>query len=104
MLGLVQLSSSHFLRSSGSSRRPVVSSSRDPVMVSSESDFSRPQNTDGSPGALRKISSGQRSSPVVSSEQNRTSSSRNVSNIKNLESTLRGIESLHFNNDERVQY
>ncbi|XP_024022747.1 casein kinase 1-like protein 2 isoform X2 [Morus notabilis] len=98
------LTSSNFVRSTGSSRRPAVSSSRDPLMVSSESDLSRPQNTDASPGTLRKISSGQRSSPIVSSEHNRTSSSRNISNIKNLESTLRGIESLHFNNDERVQY
>lgn len=104
MLGFLQLTSSNFLRSTGSSRRPAVSSSRDPLMVSSESDLSRPQNTDASPGTLRKISSGQRSSPIVSSEHNRTSSSRNISNIKNLESTLRGIESLHFNNDERVQY
>ncbi|XP_062087725.1 casein kinase 1-like protein 2 [Humulus lupulus] len=99
------LSSSHFIRSSGTSRRPAVSSSRDPGVITSESDFSRPQNTDASPGTLRKIPSGQRSSPIVSSEQNRTSSSsRNVSNMKNLESTLRGMESLNFNNDERVQY
>lgn len=98
------LTSTNFVRSTGSSRRPAVSSSRDQLMVSSESDLSRPQNTDASPGTLRKISTAQRSSPVVSSEHNRTSSSRNISNIKNLESTLRGIESLHFNNDERVQY
>ncbi|KAL5579442.1 hypothetical protein UlMin_011884 [Ulmus minor] len=99
------LSSSNFLRSSGSSRRAAVSSSHDPVMISSESDLTHPQNnTDASPGTARKISSGQRSSPIVSSENNRTSSGRNISNIKNLESTLRGIESLHFNNDERVQY
>lgn len=81
-----------------------MSSSRDPLMFSGESDLSRPQNSDASPGALRKISSGQRSSPVVSSEQTRTSSSRNVSNLKNFESTLRGIESLQVNNDERVQF
>ncbi|GMN36939.1 hypothetical protein TIFTF001_006421 [Ficus carica] len=98
------LTSTNFVRSTGSSRRPAVSSSRDQLMVSSESDLSRPQTTDASSGTLRKISTAQRSSPVVSSEHNRTSSSRNISNIKNLESTLRGIESLHFNNDERVQY
>ncbi|PON47100.1 Serine/threonine protein kinase [Parasponia andersonii] len=97
------LSSSHILRTSGSSRRPAISSSRDALVVSGESDLSRPQNTDASPGTLRKISSGQRSSPVPP-EQSRTSSSRNVSNIKNYESTLRGIESLNFNNDERLQY
>lgn len=100
----MQLSSSNFLRSSGSSRRAAVSSSRDAVIVGSESDLSRPQTSDLSPGTLGKISSGQRSSPVVPSENNRTSSGRNISNVKTLESTLRGIESLHFNNDERVQY
>ncbi|KAA8540272.1 hypothetical protein F0562_024165 [Nyssa sinensis] len=99
------LSGSNFLRSSASSRRPAISSSRDPVMVGNESDPSRPRTTDASPGALRKISSSvvQRSSPVLSSDQKR-SSSRNASNIKNFESTLKGIEGLHFNNDERVNY
>ncbi|TQE07798.1 hypothetical protein C1H46_006557 [Malus baccata] len=98
------LSSSNFMRSSGSSRRAAVSSSRDAVLVGSDADPSRPQTTELNPGTLGKISSGQRSSPVVPSENNRTSSGRNISNAKNLESTLKGIESLHFNNDERVQY
>ncbi|XP_024178710.2 casein kinase 1-like protein 2 isoform X1 [Rosa chinensis] len=97
------LSSSGFLRSTGSSRRAVVSSSRDAVIVGSESEPSRPQTREASPGTLGKISSVQ-SSPVVSSEQNRTTSGRNISTVKNLESTLRGIETLHFNSDERVQY
>lgn len=92
------LPSSIFSRPSGSSsRRPVISSSRDPAMASGESDPSRPQTADASPGTARVVSSGRRSSPVVSSEQNRTSSS----NTRNLESTIRGIESLHFSNDER---
>ncbi|XP_062154669.1 casein kinase 1-like protein 2 [Alnus glutinosa] len=96
------LSGSNFLRSSGSSRRGVISSNRDVVHTGSEADPSRPDTTDANPGAFRKISSGQRSSPVISSEH-RPSSGRNASNIKNFESTLRGIETLHFNNDERVQ-
>lgn len=103
-LGFVQLSSSSFLRSTGSSRRAAVSSSRDAVIVGSESNPSRPQTTETSSGTLGKISAVQRSSPVVSSEQNRTTSGRNISTVKNLESTLRGIETLHFNSDERVQY
>ncbi|CBI35912.3 hypothetical protein VitviT2T_013206 [Vitis vinifera] len=92
------------VRASGSSRRGAVSSSRDAVIVGGESDPSR-SRADASPGALRKISSGQRGSPVHSSEHKRISSGRNTSsNIKNFESTLKGIESLHFNNEERVQY
>ncbi|PRQ51417.1 putative non-specific serine/threonine protein kinase [Rosa chinensis] len=82
----------------------VVYSSWDAVIVGSESEPSRPQTTEASPGTLGKISSVQRSSPVVSSEQNRTTSGRNISTVKNLESTLRGIETLHLNSDERVQY
>lgn len=100
----MQLSSSSFLRSTGSSRRAAVSSSRDAGIVGSESDPSRPLTTEASPGTLGKLSTVQRSSPVVSSEQNRTTSGRNISTVKNLESTLRGIETLHFNSDERVQY
>ncbi|KAF7843530.1 casein kinase 1-like protein 2 [Senna tora] len=97
------LSSSHLFRSSGSQRRGAVSSSRDGGVVSSETEHSRPLAVEASPGALRKVSGTQRSSPIISSEHNRTSSGRNTSNTKNFESTLRGIESLHFN-DERVQF
>ncbi|KAL2462452.1 casein kinase 1-like protein 2 [Forsythia ovata] len=90
------LPSSNFFRSSGSSRRPAVSSSRDPVLTGNDYD---PSRKDASPGALRKISSAaQRSSPVVSSDHKRT-----ASNIKNFESTLKGIESMNFK-DERVHY
>ncbi|CAA3010857.1 casein kinase I-like [Olea europaea subsp. europaea] len=86
------LPSSSIFRLSGSSRRPAVSSSRDPV-----SDYD-PSRRDASPG-LRKISSAaQRSSPVVSSDHKRT-----ASNIKNFDATLKGVESLNFN-DERVHY
>ncbi|RVW43973.1 Casein kinase 1-like protein 2 [Vitis vinifera] len=100
------LSSSHFLgRSSGSSRRAAVSSSRDAAIMGSESDPSRAHTTEASPGAaVRRISSGQRSSPVGSSDPKRTSSGRNITNIKNYESTIRGIENLNFDNDERVHY
>lgn len=100
----VQISTSNFLRSSGSSRRPAVSSSREPVIAGADSEPSRARTTDASPGGLRKISStAQRSSPVLSSDQKRSSSTRNPSNIKNFESTLKGIEGLHFN-EERLHY
>lgn len=86
-----ELSSSHILQSSGSSRRPGVSSSRDPVTASNEPEASYGRTTDASPGTLRRVTStGQRSSPVVSSDQKRST------NIKNFESTLKGIEGLHF--------
>lgn len=98
----MQLSSSNFPRTLGSTRRGAVSSSRD-AAVFSETMTSHPLGVDASPAALRKISGAQKGSAITSSEHNRTSSGRNTSNIKNLESTLRGIEGLSFN-DERVQY
>nr|GFA48542.1 casein kinase 1-like protein 2 [Tanacetum cinerariifolium] len=86
-----ELSSSHILQSSGSSRRPGVSSSRDPALTSNEPEASYGRTTDASPGTLRRVTStGQRSSPVVSSDQKRST------NTKNFESTLKGIEGLHF--------
>ncbi|XP_060218464.1 casein kinase 1-like protein 2 isoform X1 [Lycium barbarum] len=78
-----ELSSSNFFRSSGSARHPVVSGSRDPVIAGG----------DAITGSLLKISSAaQRSSPVV---DKRRSSTRNT-NMKNLESTVKGIEDLSF--------
>ncbi|WCJ39485.1 casein kinase 1 [Euphorbia peplus] len=94
------LSSSNFMRSSGSSRRPTISSSREAALIMNDTDLTRSRTTDG-PGV--KISLGQRSPPILPSEQKHISA-RNVSNIKTFESTLRGMESLHFNHDERVHY
>jgi casein kinase 1 len=99
----MQVSSSSLFRPSGSARRVgAVSNSRDAV-VGSEIEPSLPLAREGSPGALLKTSGAQRNSPITSSEHKGTSSGRNTSNIKNFESTLRGIESLSFN-DEKVQY
>ncbi|KAK3210456.1 hypothetical protein Dsin_015162 [Dipteronia sinensis] len=101
------VSSSNFLGRSagGSSRRAAaaVSSSRD-AFIGSESDPQRSRTTEASPGAMHRISSGQRSSPVGSAEHKRTTSGRNTSHIKNYETTLKGIEGLHFDSDERVHY
>ncbi|TXG68518.1 hypothetical protein EZV62_003453 [Acer yangbiense] len=97
------VSNYNFLRSTGSSRRAAMSSSRDAPVVGSDSDPSRPRTADVNAGVLQKISSGQRISPVISSE-NRHTSGRSTANIKNFESTLRGIESLHLNTDERVHF
>ena len=55
-----------------------------------------------SPGGLRKVPSVQRSSPIGSSEQMRASSGRHPSNVKNYESTLKGIEGLRFDKEEKV--
>ncbi|KAG5537925.1 hypothetical protein RHGRI_025125 [Rhododendron griersonianum] len=98
------LSSSNFLRSSGSSRRPAVSSIRDPVIAGSDSDPSRVRTTDVSSEALQKISSAAQRSSVLSSDPKFNASGRITSNIKNLESALKGIEGLHFNGDERTHY
>ncbi|KHG04851.1 hypothetical protein F383_30273 [Gossypium arboreum] len=99
------LSSSNFLRSSGSSRRAAVSSSRDAAAIAvSDSERSHFRTTDATAGPFQKISSGQRNSPVLSSENKRPSSGRNTSNINNVESAVRGIESLHFRNEERLHY
>ena len=97
------LSSSNFFRPSGSARQTAILSSRDAAVGSEAEPSSRPLTLDSSQGALRKSSGAQRSSHIMSSEQNRISSGRNTSNINNLDSTVRGIESLNFN-DERAQY
>ncbi|KAK1414235.1 hypothetical protein QVD17_29977 [Tagetes erecta] len=79
-----EFSSNNILQSSGSSRRPGVSASREP-------EPSHGRTTDASPSALRRFpSTGRRSSPVVSSDHKQSN------NIKNFESTLKGIEGLHF--------
>lgn len=99
---MLQLSSSSFFRTSGSTRRPAVSSSRDPVITGVEPDPSHIRKTDASPGQLRKTSSvAQRSSPVMSSDQKRSSSTRMD---KNFEAALKGIEGLSVKNDERLHY
>ncbi|XP_044470887.1 casein kinase 1-like protein 1 [Mangifera indica] len=99
------LSSSYVVgRSGGSSRRAAaVSSSRD-AFAGTEADHQRSRTTDASPGAVHRISSAQRSSPVGSSDPKRSSSGRNTTHIKTYETTLKGIEGLHFDGDERVHY
>ncbi|KAG7984036.1 hypothetical protein I3843_04G136800 [Carya illinoinensis] len=82
-------------RPSGSSRRAAVSSSRD-AFVESESDPNHSRPTEASPGAARRISSGQRSLPVGSSDPRRTPSGRNTS--RNYEGALRGMETLQLDN------
>ncbi|KAM7509692.1 hypothetical protein LguiA_020145 [Lonicera macranthoides] len=100
------LSSSTFMgRSSGSLRRPTTSGSRDAFTAGTESDPSRSRTPEASSGTVHKISSGQRNSPLVgSSDPRHTSSGRINSSMKNYESTLKGIESLHFDGEDRVHH
>ncbi|KAL3639780.1 Casein kinase 1-like protein 2 [Castilleja foliolosa] len=89
------LSSSNIIRQIGSSRRPAETPPND-------NDPSRARTTDT---LNRNPSAAQRSSPVVSSDHKRSSSAtRNPSNVRNFESTLKGIESLNVGNDERLHY
>ncbi|OAY79056.1 Casein kinase I isoform delta-like [Ananas comosus] len=97
------LSSATFLgRPSGSSRRAAVSSSRDAFPT--DSDPSRTRMTDASPGALRMVSASQGSSPFGPAESRHISSGRHPSNVKSYESTLKGIEGLSFDHNERLHY
>ncbi|GKC50433.1 casein kinase 1-like protein 2 [Tanacetum coccineum] len=81
-----EVSRSTFLRTTGSSR-----------LTTNEPDPSRVRTTDASPGALRGSSSAQRSSPVISSDQKRPiSRNTSSSNLKNFESTLKGIEGMRL--------
>lgn len=95
------LSSSNLMgRSSGLLRRAAIPSSREAHTGGNDSDPSRPRTAEASPGTAQRLSSGQRSSPVESSDAKQPSSGR-ITSAKNYESTLKGIESLQFD-DERV--
>lgn len=70
--------------------------------MGNDSDPTRSRTPEASPATMNKISSGQRSSPLVgSSDAKHASSDRNTSGIKNYETTLKGIESLHFDEEDR---
>lgn len=106
-------SSSTFMgRSSGSSRRPAVSSSREPSTDADRDQQARSRTTDASPGGAFQRSA-PRWSPqqVDSSDANnrRSSSGRHPSSssanaAKNYESTVRGIQGLNFDGDDRNNY
>ncbi|XP_017223034.1 casein kinase 1-like protein 2 isoform X1 [Daucus carota subsp. sativus] len=87
-------------RSSGSFRRSAVSSGRETYNVGRESDPTQSRTTDATPGTMQKNSSGQRSSPLGrSSDPKYTSSGKNNSSTKNYETSLKGIESLRFDDE-----
>ncbi|KAL3368829.1 hypothetical protein AABB24_009575 [Solanum stoloniferum] len=94
------LPSSTFLgRSSGSLRRGLVSGSRETFTVGNDSDPTRSRAPEASPATMHKISSGQRISPLVGSSDPKHASSG--PGVKNYESTLKGIESLHFDEEDK---
>ncbi|OEL34981.1 Casein kinase I isoform delta-like [Dichanthelium oligosanthes] len=94
--------SSTFLgRSSGSLRRPAVSSSRVPT---SEAEI-RSRTPDASPGTIQRNAPPRRPSQTLEYSDPRLSSSgRLMSNTKNYESTLRGIQGLTFDANDRIHY
>ncbi|CAM0881409.1 unnamed protein product [Alopecurus aequalis] len=97
-------SSSTFLgRSGGSSRRPAVSSNRE--LQSSEAEASRSRTPDVSPGTFQRNAAPRRSSQVLEySEPRHSSSVRHTSNSKSYESTIRGIQGLNFDANDRIHY
>ncbi|KAK4391813.1 Casein kinase-like protein 2 [Sesamum angolense] len=96
-------SSTFFGRSSGTLRRTAVSGSRETFNLGNDSEPTRSRTPEASPATVNKISSGQRTSPLGgSSEPKHTSSGRNNTSIKNYDSAIKGIESLHFDDEERV--
>ncbi|XP_073048344.1 casein kinase 1-like protein 2 [Primulina eburnea] len=91
-------SSTNILRQLSSSRRPAVPTSREPEISGQGPDRSRSRTAGASPSALQKSSS------FTRLDQTRFSSSGNPPNIKSFESTLKGMETLNFGNNGRVQY
>ncbi|KAL2534068.1 casein kinase 1-like protein 2 [Abeliophyllum distichum] len=96
-----ELSNSNIFQSTGSSMQHAISSNHNPATARDDSNPSHGHTTD----ALRRISSvAQRSSLALSSDYKRSPSARNISNIKDFESTLEGIRGLSFGNNQRVHY
>lgn len=88
-------------RSSGLLKRAAIPSSREALTGGNDSDPSRSHTAEASSGTMQRLSSGQRNSPVGSSDAKQQQSSGRITSHKNYESTLKGIETLHFD-DERV--
>ncbi|KAG9151083.1 hypothetical protein Leryth_002649 [Lithospermum erythrorhizon] len=87
-------------RSSGSTRRPGVSDSRDTFSAGNDSDPPRVQTAEASPGTAYRVSGEQRNSQPVGSSDLKNSSADTLSGIKKFESTLKGIETLKLKFDE----
>ncbi|XP_019191877.1 PREDICTED: casein kinase 1-like protein 1 isoform X2 [Ipomoea nil] len=94
-------------RTSGSLRRGAVSGNRESLTMGIDSDPMHSRTPEASVGTGPKISSGQRSYPLGGSSDPTTkhaSSGRNISSTKNYESTLKGIETLRIDDEEKAHY
>lgn len=100
---ILQLSGSNFFGwSTGSSKRTPVSN----MMHGSEAETSRRYGgAEAIIGGLRKVSNTQKSSHVASTKQKPPSTGTGrQNNSKDFDSTLKGIEAIHLENDERHRY
>ncbi|GJM94121.1 hypothetical protein PR202_ga10738 [Eleusine coracana subsp. coracana] len=100
----LQFSSSALLgRSSGSFRHPAISNSRE--LKNSEAETSRSRTPDPSSGAFHRNAPPHRTSQMVDySDLRHSSSGRHMPNTKNYESTVRGIQGLNFDANDRIHY
>ncbi|TVU34171.1 hypothetical protein EJB05_16001 [Eragrostis curvula] len=89
-------------RSSGSLRRPAISNGRE--LKTSEVEPSRSRTPDASSGAFQRNAPLHRTSQMVDYYPRHTSSGRHTSNTKNYESTLRGIQGLNVDANDRIHY
>ncbi|KAK3164584.1 hypothetical protein QOZ80_1AG0021450 [Eleusine coracana subsp. coracana] len=90
-------------RSSGSFRHPAISNSRE--LKNSEAETSRSRTPDPSSGAFHRNAPPHRTSQMVDySDLRHSSSGRHMPNTKNYESTVRGIQGLNFDANDRIHY
>uniref|UniRef100_A0A2P2PSG2 Casein kinase n=1 Tax=Rhizophora mucronata TaxID=61149 RepID=A0A2P2PSG2_RHIMU len=99
------LASSTFLgHSSGALQQAAAISSGCDVFAGSESDPQCSQITEARPGATQKISSWPQIPPLGSLDPRQSSSPKNIFHLKTYESSIKGIENLSFDTDEKVHY
>ncbi|KAG9140928.1 hypothetical protein Leryth_010449 [Lithospermum erythrorhizon] len=89
-------------RSSGSMRRPGVSGNRDTFSAGNDSDPPRQRPSETSPGTPYIVSGGHKSSQPGGSSDPKQSSSGTLSGIKKFEATLKGMETLKFDDEDKV--
>uniref|UniRef100_A0A0D9V247 non-specific serine/threonine protein kinase n=1 Tax=Leersia perrieri TaxID=77586 RepID=A0A0D9V247_9ORYZ len=83
-------------------RRAVVSSSRE--LQNNEGEPSRSHTPDASPGTFQRSALPRRSSQMLDYSDPRHSSSGRQPPNKNYESTIRGIQGLNFDGNDRIHY
>lgn len=96
----MQLSSSSFIRFSGSSGRPAVSSGHESAIAAADSEYTRGHVIGPSRVGFQNISSIAQRSSLVSSDQKRSSSSRQESDMLHFDMAVKGIKGLHLNQEK----